>query len=198
MPHTPSAKPAKSGSRTVFWWVLWIVLTIGSFFVASAFWTPIIAKHVGSVRETRASVLWVVSVFGTWLIFLMPLMVIMYQKVDKTYEDARMRREKNALRFRSIFVEESRRRLPEKISSELKTWPPTIEGGHLAHAVLKDGRRIPNIFVRDAREILGVYDASELTFEAADIISVEPVDFSKNPAFFSNQWLRLDGAAPPS
>lgn len=198
MPQKSSPKSSKGGSQTVFWWVVWITLTIGSFFLASAFWTPVIAKYFGSVRETKASVLWVVSVFGTWMLFLLPLMVIMYQKVDKAYDDARIRREKNALRFRSIFVEESRRRLSENISSELKTWPQTIDGGHLAHAVLKDGRRVPNVFIRDAREILGVYDASEFSFEASDVVSVEPVDFSKNPAFLANQWLRLDGVAPPS
>lgn len=198
MSQKPSAKSPKSGSRTVFWWVVWIVLTIGSFFLASAFWTPVIAKYFGSVRETKASVLWVVSVFGTWMLFLLPLMIVMYQKVDKVYDDARIRREKSALRFRSIFVEESRRVVSEKISSQLKTWPQTIDGGYLAHVILKNGQKVPNVFIRDGREILGVYDVSEFSFEASDVVGVEPVEFSKNPAFLANQWLRLDGVAPPA
>ena len=63
----PKIKPKTktSGTQTVFWWVVWISLTIGSFFVAAAVWTPFIAKHFGSIQQTRNAVIWVAAVFGT-------------------------------------------------------------------------------------------------------------------------------------
>ncbi len=195
---TQTTAPKKpGGTQTILWWVVWILFTIGSFFVAAAIWTPIIAKHFGSVRETRASIFWVVSVFGTWMIILVPLIVLMYSKVDKVYEDARNKREKNANRFRSILVEPSKRMVPAAITEKLSAWPQTIEGGHLVNARLKDGRSIPNIFISGKKEVLGVYDATEFLFEGRDIAEVEPVDFKKTPAFLPHFWLRLDGVSAP-
>ena len=109
------------GSQTILWWVIWIALTIGSFFVASAIWTPVIASRFGSVRETKPAVLWITAVFGTWMVILLPLIILMYQKVDKAYEDARIRREKAALRFRSIRVDKSKRLIPQKLRATLET-----------------------------------------------------------------------------
>jgi len=186
--------PNKKSNQTIAWWIAWIVLTIGSFFVAAAIWTPIIAKHVGSVKETRASILWVVAVFGSWLIALIPLIIFMYRKVDKAYEDARIRREQTARRFQSKWVEKSKRVLSPEISSKVKMWPETIPGGHLVNAVLKDGRRVPNLFVAEGQEILGIYDAAELPFEGKDVRDLELADLSKT-AFLAANWLRLDGVA---
>ena len=188
--------PNKKENQSVGWWIGWIVLTIGSFFVAAFFWTPVIAKHVGSVRETKASILWVAAVFGSWLIALIPLIIFMYRKVDKAYEDARLRREKMAGRFQSTLIEKSKRTLSGGLSSKLKTWPETIPGGHLVNAVLKDGRRIPSVFVVEGKEILGIYNAKELNFEGKDISDLEPADLSKT-SFLAVNWLRLDGVLPP-
>ena len=194
---TKTTAPKKpGGTQTILWWVIWILFTIGSFFIAAAIWTPFIAKHFGSVRETRASLFWVISVFGTWMIILVPLIVLMYSKVDKVYEDARSRREKNAGRFRSIRVEPSKRTVSPAITEKLSSWPQTIEGGHLVNVRLKDGRSISNIFISEKKEVLGVYDATEFLFEGKDIADVEPIDFKKTPSFLANFWLRLDGAAP--
>lgn len=191
--------PQKQASATqaIFWWVLWISFTIVSFFAASYFWTPIIAKHFGSVRQSNASIAWVVAVFGTWMIILVPLIILMYSKVDKAYEDARIRREKNAVRFRSIFVDPSKRRLPENAAQKLINLPQTIQGGHLVNLTLNDGRQIPNVFVAEGKEVLGVYNASEFSFEGKDIQNLEPVDFKEVPAFLANLWLRLDGVKAP-
>src|SRR5437899_1735211 len=82
--NLPSRKKA-GGTQTIFWWIVWISLTIASFFAASAFWTPFIAKHFGSILETRNAVIWIGAVFGTWMVFLVPLIILMYQKVDKAY-----------------------------------------------------------------------------------------------------------------
>jgi hypothetical protein len=191
-----STTQSKKGGQTVLWWIAWIVLTIGSFFVAAAFWTPIIAKKVGSIYESKAAVWWVAAVFGTWLVFLIPLIIVMYHKVDKAYEDARIRREQAANRFRTILVEKSKRLLPTEIARKLASIPETIEGGHLATAILKNGERIPNVFIANKSEILGVYNVKEFSFEGKDVAELEVNDLSKPPFFVAANWLRLDGVQP--
>ncbi|MBI3316602.1 MAG: hypothetical protein HYZ85_01180 [Candidatus Omnitrophica bacterium] len=190
-------KSKKSGSQTVLWWVIWIVATLASFFVAAWIWTPIIARRFGSVLETRNAVIWVFAVFGTWMVILVPLIVVMYQKVDKAYEEARLRREKNEARFRSVFVERSKRLLPSNLSAKLKTLPRTLENGHLVHVRLKDGKRIPNVFIKNEEEVWGIYDFTEMPFEVSEILDIEPADQEKLPAFLTPSWLRLDGVNAP-
>lgn len=193
MPKSPKNK----GSQTILWWVVWISLTIISFFLASWLWTPIIASHFGSIHETKNAVLWITAVFGTWMITLIPLIVIMYLKVDKVYEDTRIRREKTALQFRSVYVEKAKRMIAEKLAKKLERFPDTIDGGQLVTMILKDGRRIPNVFIEGHREIIGVYDFTEFPFEAKDIADIEMTESDRIPAFFAPNWLRLDGVASP-
>jgi len=190
-------KTASQGTQTILWWVAWITLTIVSFFAAAAFWTPLIANHLGSVRQSRNAIIWVAAVFGTWMIFLVPLIVFMYQKVDKAYEDARIRRENNANRFRSILVPEEDRRIPAKLSEKLAALPLTVNGGHLVNITLQNGSQIPNVFISECREVLGVYNARQLTFAAKDIHDLELVDMNTPPVFLTSLWLRLDGATAP-
>lgn len=186
------AKPQSKGSRTILWWVAWITLTIVSFFVASWFWTPLIAKHFGSVRETKAAVLWVTAVFGTWILFLVPLIIVMYSKVDKVYEDARLVREKKERSFRSIAVPTAKRTLSPALAEKISAWPADIDGGHLIHITLTNGRKIKNVFVANGKEILGIYNASEMNFDAGDVKTVEAVDWTHPPEFIPQLWLRLD------
>lgn len=186
-----------SGTQTIFWWVVWITLTIASFFVAAAFWTPVIAKKFGSVHESRNAVIWIVAVFGSWMAALVPLIIVMYSKVDKAYEDARLRREQAAMRFKSITVEKSKRLLSSVLSKKLENVPETIQGGHLVTLALKDGRKIPNVFIAEKNEVLGIYDAEELTFETSDICGLEPADLNNLPSFLTPNWLRLDGVTAP-
>lgn len=186
----------KAGSQTVLWWVLWIVASIASFFIAAWFWTPIIAERFGSVRENRNAVIWIIAVFGTWMVILVPLIVVMYQKVDRAYEDARIRRERAAANFRSVFIERNKRLLPAKLSTKLKNIPFTIEGGHLVNVKLKDGKMIPNVFVRNYEEILGLYDFTQMPFEVNEILDIELAE-EKLPAFVTTNWLRLDGVTAP-
>lgn len=189
-------KSKKSGSQTIFWWIVWISLTIVSFFAAQAFWTPIIARHFGSIRETKTAVIWVAAVFGTWMIILVPLIVVMYAKVDRAYEDARMAREKAAARFKSISIDRSLRLLPASLRGKLKDYAPIMDGGHLVHLHLKNGARVPNVFISNEEEILGIYQASEMNFKMEDIADLEFADLKGAPPFLANQWLRLDGVLP--
>ena len=189
----------KQDESTVTWWLIWISLTIGSFFAAVWFWTPFIAERFGPVRNPTTSILWIIAVFGSWLVALIPLMIFMYYKVDKAYEDARIRRElktepyKDPVKIKTVFIQEAERQVSKAISERLKKIQQTIKGGHLITAILKDGRQIQNVFISRRRELLGVYDQEELTFEAREIIDFEPVDLTHPPDFTQKFWLRLDG-----
>jgi hypothetical protein len=131
------------------------------------------------------------------MIILVPLIVVMYQKVDKVYEDARTRREKASNRFRSLSIEKSKRLIPSALSGKLDGVPETINGGHLVCLTLADGRKIPHVFISEKIEILGIYDASEMDFEAKDVIHIEVDSLSQPPVFFTPKWLRLDGVTSP-
>lgn len=192
-----SSQKSKGAGQTILWWVIWITLTIVSFFVAAAFWTPLIAKHFGSIQESKNAVIWVAAVFGTWIIFLVPMIVFMYQKVDKAYDDARIRREKAANQFRSISVEKSKRMLSSELSHKLAQYPNTIEGGQLVTVILNNGNKIPNVFIANHNEILGIYNVREFSFEGKDVADVEINDMSRPPFFMAANWLRLDGVRTP-
>ena len=191
------SKPSSKDSRTVFWWVSWIVLTIGSFFLVAAFWTPWIAKHIGPIRESRAAIFWVTAVFGSWIVLLIPLIVLMYYKVDKVYDDARLRREKAALRFRTVNIALTKRLLSQNLAKKIQRLPEAIKDGHLVTVILKSGRKIPWVYIQNHNEILGVYNYTELPFETADVLDIENADFSNSPTFLAAKWLRLDGVAMP-
>ena len=51
------------------------------------------------------------------------------------------------------------------------------------------------ISLSEKNEILGIYDAEELTFEAADLLDIEPADLNHLPSFLAPNWLRLDGVS---
>ena len=190
--------------NTVLWWIGWIVLTIVSFFVSCYFWTGFIAKHVGPMNQGGVPILWVTAVFGSWMVLLVPLIIVMYNKVDRAYEDARISREageakknQKILGVSSILVPESERTLPKNLSDKLKKVPKTIQRGHLVTAILKNGKRVENIFILDREEVLGIYDAKALGFKMQDVADLEPADLDHLPAFEGKKWLRLDGVGSP-
>lgn len=189
-----------SGTSAVLWWIGWITLTIIAFFVCAYVWTGVIARHVGPMSQKGVPILWVSTVFGSWMVLLVPLIVIMYNKVDKAYEDARMNREttafqkaKKAMGIRSLDIEPELRKLDKSIAAQLKGVPDTIPKGHLVHATLKDGRVIQNVFIYNKKEILGIYDANRMDFNANDVSRLYPIAAQALPNFETEKWLRLDG-----
>ncbi len=193
----------REDESTLSWWLVWIGLTIGSFFLSVWFWTPFIAEKLGSIKESPNSMIWVIAVFGTWLIALTPLMIFMYQKVDQAYEKARIARETrgekpsrtDSLKIKGVLIKPSERIVSKSLTQKLKSIPPTIHNGHLVTATLKDGRKVENVFIARRTELLGLYDQTELTFRASDIIEIEPTDLTHPPDFTKKTWLRLDGNA---
>jgi len=190
----------KQDNLAILWWVGWIAVSILTFFVSCFFWTRFIAEKVGPINQPGVAVLWVAAVFGTWMVMLVPLIIVMYQKVDKAYEDARIAREKNQFekksslfKVKSVLVDESKRQLTKDLSKKMKSWPEAIRRGHLVTAILRDGRRIENVFVLNRRVVLGVYGVQDMPFQVEHIQDLEPSDLDHIPNFKSEDWLRLDG-----
>ena len=196
-----SGPAKKDGQSTVLWWIGWILLTILSFFISCYFWTGFIARHVGGMEKPGVPILWVTAVFGSWMVLLVPLIIVMYSKVDKAYEDARIVREsaafkkaQDSFRIKSISLEDSKRRLSDGLQKKLKKIPRAIKHGHLVTVRLRDGKKFENVFVRDNRDVLGIYGLDRLPFEIGDIVDLEPADLDALPNFKEEGWLRLDGA----
>ena len=186
--------------HTVLWWIGWITLTIVTFFIAHAFWTPFIAQRVGPMTQAGVPALWVTAVFGTWMVFLVPLIVVMYNKVDRAYDEAREAREKRAAellasRFpvRSLEVELACLTLPKPLRSKLKRLPKTLKQGQLIRMKLDDGRSIDNVFVFEAEEIVGVYGREDFPFDARKAVGFELMDPAQSQPVDYNKWLRLKG-----
>ena len=184
----------------VTWWIGWIALTIATFFASAGFWTWYFARGGGNIQDPGAGGRWVFAVFGTWMIALLPLIVVMYQKVDRAYEKARIRREENETKKagpKTVYLDPEKRRLEESLVRKLKQLPATLkrgrDSGHLVTAVLRDGRKFQNVFIANRTEILGIYGYNDLPFEVREIVALEPVDLSQSPSFSEENWLRLDG-----
>lgn len=195
---------AKNKDSSVLWWIGWITLTIVSFFISSWFWTPIIAKKVGTMQTAGAPVIWVIAVFGTWMILLVPLIIFMYSKVDKAYEDARIEREKSQFNqqkkifgIRCIDIPLNDRKISAELARQLKQIPETMVRGHLVNLVLKTGKKVQNVFILDRKEILGIYEKNSFDFKLEEIQGFEAVSPESIKDFKEEKWLRLDGVGDP-
>ena len=185
----------------VLWWMGWILLTILTFFVSCYFWTGFIAAHVGPMTQKGVPILWVSAVFGCWMVLLVPLIILMYNKVDRAYEDARIRRQSQAQKLlasrfpvRSLVVEEDRRLLPKELRKKLKKLPKTLKQGQLVSLLFKDGKRVENVFVFGAEEIVGVYGRGDFPFDAREAVGVELADPAQSNPVDYDKWLRLKSA----
>ena len=184
--------------HSVLWWIGWIALTIMTFFIPCYFWTKFIAERVGPMTQPGVPILWITAVFGTWMLFLVPLVIVMYNKVDRAYEDARNRRERLAKellasRFpvRAITVEEARRVLPKPLQKKLKRMPKTLKQGQLVSLEFKNGRRIENVFVFGGEEIVGVYGRTDFPFDAREAVGAELMGDARIQTVEYEKWLRL-------
>jgi len=191
---------SQEDETNVTWWIGWMALTLAAFFASAGFWTWFFAKSGGNIKEPGAAARWVFAIFGTWMAALLPLIIVMYQKVDRAYEKAREQREKNenqTPRPKTIYVDPLKRRLPESLVQKLEGIPATIkkgrQAGHLVQVVLRDGRRFENVFVANRSEVLGIYGYDTLPFEGEEIADLEPIKLEKLTSFSEEHWLRLDG-----
>lgn len=137
--------------------------------------------------------LWARNVFASWLVLVLPFLIYLYKKADEIYKAALKRQTHLGPQFQTSFLDQSKRLLPEAVAEKLRSFPETLQGGHVVNVVLKDGRKVPDVFVFRGQEILGIYNASAPSFEGNDIADFEPV--TNLPAYEESKWLRLDGRA---
>ncbi len=162
-------------------------------FVAAAFgWSfffyPRIMESAG-----RFDGLWLKAVFGSWLALMLPFLVLLYKKADLIFKAAVARQNAAGPKFRTAFVERSKRLLRRDFVEKLKKSPQTLDKGQIVEVTLTDGRKIPNVFVLNRSEILGLYDYPEFCFDTSQIQNVELM--TDLPVYEENRWLRLDGRA---
>lgn len=135
---------------------------------------------------------WAKAVFGTWLASFFPFLFVMYRQADRIFTRA-VARQTYEPNYRKTWVDRENRLLPPGVAEKLKKLPHTLPNGHVVIAMLKDGRRIPDVFVMRGNEVLGVYDRHEMGFSAADVVDVEAVPKKDLPLYEEPRWLRLDG-----
>ncbi len=190
-----------SKEQTVWWWLGWITLTILTFFISCWFWTGFIAKYVGPMDKAGVPIVWVAAVFGSWMVLLVPLIIVMYNKVDRAYDEARETREKRstgllASRFpvASLNIDETKLTLPKALQKRLKRLPKTLKQGQLVRLQFKDGRRLDNVFIFEGDQVVGVYGRTDFPFDAREAVAAELMDPSQNQPVDYDKWLRLKGA----
>ena len=137
--------------------------------------------------------IWARNVFASWLVLILPFLIFLYKKADEIYKAALKRQTQFGPQFQTAFMDKAKRLLPEAMALKVQSFPETLRDGHVVNVVLKDGRKVPDVFVFRSQEILGIYNAERPSFEVTDIADLELVD--QLPAYEESKWLRLDGRA---
>lgn len=70
MKSQSSSLPKKGG---VTWWLLWIVIAMGSFICSAVVWTWLLETFFGNIQGSVLTLLWVGAVFGSWLLTMIPV-----------------------------------------------------------------------------------------------------------------------------
>lgn len=175
--------------RSVDAWLASMGSFIGLFIASSLAWSYFYRQRI---PEPGFDLKWAKAVFGTWLALTVPFLILMYRRADEIFKTAVSRQTGKPVHS-GIFIEKSKRLLPAEMAEKIAKTRPVLANGHLITAVLKDGSRVPNLFVVNEREILGVYDRSALGFQPQDVVDVEVMEPEHLPAYVESRWLRLDG-----
>jgi hypothetical protein len=173
--------------RAVDAWLWGMSGFIGLLILSAFAWSLALRE---AIRPEGMQAAWAKAVFGSWLVILVPFLVLMYRKADAIFTRA-VARQTYEPKYRTHFVERGKRLLPEPLAGRLKSVPPVLPNGHVVTLVLKNGRRIPHAFISRG-EVLGVYDLERPDFEARDIVDLEPLAAKDLPAYDEAKWLRLD------
>lgn len=174
--------------RSVNAWSLGMGTFIGLLIAVCFSWSLLLRD---AVQIPGLDARWVKNVFSTWLLLLIPLFFYMYRQADRIFLKAH-ERQTYTPRYKNFYVEPAKRLLPKAIIEKLKKIPETLPQAHVVHALLKNGQTMPNVFIKFRREIAGIYDQETLSFEASEIIDIEPVDSAKLAGFEETRWLRVD------
>ena len=137
--------------------------------------------------------IWARNVFASWLVLILPFLIFLYKKADEIYKAALKRQTQFGPQFQTAFMDKAKRLLPETMTSKIKSFPETMPDGHVVNVVLRDGRKVSDVFIFRGQEILGIYNVEKPSFEVGDIADLELVE--QLPAYEESKWLRLDGRA---
>ncbi len=176
-------------------WLLGMGLFIGSLIAAAFGWSVYFRDALMDPAHQGIHTSWLKAVIGTWLVLLVPFLVLMYLKADAIFKAAVKRQSYQGPIFHSTFVEKTKRMLPESIRRKLKGLPTLLNNAQIGHLKLKNGRIVEHAFVLNGSEILGLYDRDEMDFNASEIEDVELLEESRLPPYEEQKWLRLDGRA---
>jgi uncharacterized membrane protein len=173
-------------------WLAGMAVYIGALIASSLLWSFVFR---GDLHRESAGLYgpWLKAVVATWLVALIPFLVVMYRKADMLFKEAHERQTSRGPKFQSTLVEKAARQLPVEIAAQISTFPEMLENGRIITLKLKDGREIRNVFVINSREVIGLYDCESMNFKTADVIGVQSVDSEKLPLYDETRWLRLDG-----
>ncbi len=160
-------------------------------FIASAFlWTALLKSRL--IPDTPGyDPVWTKAVFGTWLVTLIPLLVFFYRKADRIFDKAHARQTYSP-GFRIHWMEPEKRQLPEALAEQVQKWKPTIPGGHLVHARLKNGGVLKHVFVMNGREVAGIYDPTVLEFDVSEFEALSVLEEDFLPQFEEGKWVRFN------
>lgn len=172
-------------------WLLGMGIFIGLLVASSLGWSVVFKEKILLKESAAIHPLWVKAVFGSWLVFLIPFLIMMYRQADNIFKTA-VQNQTYTPRHKVMSIPQKSRLLPEGLVNRLKNIEFTIQNGHLIDLTLKDGRKIPNVFVFKGHEIMGIYERESLDFEVSQIEDFKCVDKAKLPAFDESKWLRFE------
>jgi len=172
-------------------WLAGMATFIGLLIVSAFFWSWRFKSRL-SGADGGMDTVWAKAVFGSWLAMLIPFLIVMYRQADRIFKTAEARQTYTP-QFKSLFIDPSRRQLPQALADKIKKMPETLPQGHVVNLRLKGGRAIPHVFIFKAREVLGIYDAHSVDWAAQDIEDVEIVKTDNLSVYDENRWTRLDG-----
>lgn len=177
--------------KAVDTWLAGMGVFIALLVVVSFFWSWQLRRPI--LEDPGFDGLWARNVFASWMVLMLPFLIFLYKKADPIYQAAVKRQTTLGPKFQTAFWDQSQRRLTAEMALKIKTFPETMHDGHVVNVILKDGRKVPDVFIFRGREILGIYDAEKPDFDVRDIADVERVQ--NLPAYEESKWLRLDGRA---
>ena len=175
-------------------WLKGMGLFIGALIASTIFWSYQFRERILIESKTSFDPEWIKAVSVSWLLLALPFLVFMYRKADQIFKDAHARQTARGPSFKSTFVEKAKRLLPKEFSHKLDNVPPVLPDGHVVTLSLKNGSKIPDVYVFKAREILGIYNREKFDFEPADISDLKAQEADQLPSYEESRWLRLDGS----
>lgn len=173
-------------------WRLGMSCFIGILIASALFWSFWFRAEITSAHK-GISGNWLKAVLGTWLLLLLPVLAYLYKKTDQILKAAIERQTQMGPKFKTQFVEKSKRILPDALSAKLENVPETMAKAHVINLILKDGRRITDVFILNRKEVLGIYNRDNVDFDISESSDLEPV--SQLTQYDEERWLRLDGRA---